>query len=80
VRRLELIPKDLVLKGKKGFSDWLIASILHPYTQRIPQDLKEDFVNELINSYIKTNPPDEKGCIHVRMIRLEIEAYPENTL
>jgi trans-aconitate methyltransferase len=79
VKRLELIPKDLVLEGKKGFSDWLIASILHPYTQRIPQDLKEDFVNELINSYIKTNPPDEKGCIHVRMIRLEIEAYPENT-
>lgn len=75
VRRLELIPKDLALEGKKGLSDWLIASILHPYTQKIPQDLKEHFMNELVNSYIEANPPDEKGYVHVRMIRIEIEAY-----
>ena len=79
VKCLELIPKDLALEGKKGLSDWLIASILHPYTQRIPQDLKENFMNELVNSYIETNPPDEKGFVHVRMIRVEIEAYPEKS-
>lgn len=77
VKRLETIPKDLTLEGKKGLSDWLIASILHPYTQLVTQNLKEDFVNELVNSYVENNPPDDKGYVHIRMIRVEIEADSE---
>jgi trans-aconitate 2-methyltransferase len=77
VKRLEKIPKDMVLEGKKGLSEWMSASIMHPYIKRIPQNMKEDFMNELIDSFIGTNPLDDKGHSHVRMIRLEIEAYPE---
>jgi trans-aconitate methyltransferase len=77
VKRLEKIPKDMVLEGKKGLSAWMIASVLHPYTQRIPQSMRENFMNELVNLFVDANPPDDKGYVHVRMIRLEIEAYPE---
>lgn len=77
VKRLELSPKDMALEGKRGLSAWMIASIMHPYTQRIPQSMREDFTNELVNLYVEANPPDDKGHVHVLMIRLEIEAYPE---
>jgi hypothetical protein len=39
--------------------------------------MRENFMNELVNSFVETNPPDDKGQVHVRMMRLEIEAYPE---
>lgn len=77
VKRLELNPKDMALEGKKGLFAWMTASILHPYTQRLPQSMRENFMNELVNLFVDDNPLDYKGCVHVRMIRLEIEAYPE---
>jgi len=76
VKRLELSPKDMVLEGKKGLFAW-IASVWHPYTQRIPQSIRENFINEFVNFFVNANPPDDKGYVHVQMIRLEIEAYAE---
>jgi trans-aconitate 2-methyltransferase len=54
-----------------------VASILHPYTQRIPESMREGFINELINYFVEINPPDNKGDFHVLMMRLEIETYSE---
>jgi trans-aconitate 2-methyltransferase len=76
VKRLELISKDMALEGKKGLIGW-IASTWHPYTQQVPEELKEEFINELATLFADNNPPDDKGYIHIRMLRLEIEAYPE---
>ncbi|HWQ48487.1 MAG TPA: methyltransferase domain-containing protein [Methanosarcina sp.] len=76
IKRLELIPKDMVLQGKSGLFTW-IASTWHPYTQQVPQELKEDFINELVALFVKNYSPDDKGYIHVQMRRLEIEAYRE---
>ena len=53
------------------------ALILHPYTQRILQSMKENFISELINYFVETNPPDNKGYFHIRVMRLEIGAYSE---
>lgn len=76
IQRLELISKDMALEGEKGlFAS--IASTWHPYTQQVPQELKEDFIKELVALFVKSYPPDNKGYVHVQMKRLEIEAYPE---
>jgi trans-aconitate 2-methyltransferase len=79
VKRLEMISKDMALDGKKGIYDW-IDSTWHPYTQQVPHRLKEEFINELVTLFISTCPPDDKGYVHVQMIRLEIEAYREKDL
>ena len=76
INRLEMSLKDMTLEGEKGLFSW-IESTWHPYTQQVPQELKEDFINELVTLFVNSNPPDDKGYLHVRMIRLEIEAYPE---
>lgn len=72
-RRTELYSKDMALKGKEGLSGWF-ASTWHPFTQRVPENLKEEFIDELTTHFIKLHPLDNEGYVHVRMVRLEIEA------
>lgn len=76
IKRLELISKDMALQGDSALFAW-IASTWHPYIQQVPQELKEDFINELVTLFVKSYPPDGKGYVHVQMKRLEIEAYRE---
>jgi trans-aconitate methyltransferase len=76
VMRLEMLSKDMVLEGEKGLFSW-IASTWHPYTQQVPEELKEEFINELVTRFVGNNPPDDKGFVCIWMVRLEIEAYPE---
>jgi len=66
----------MALEGKKGLFAW-IESTWHPYTQRVPPELKEDFINELVTLFASNHPLDDRGYVHVQMIRLEIEASPE---
>jgi trans-aconitate methyltransferase len=76
IKRLELISKDMALEGEKGlFAS--IESTWHPYIQQVPQELKGDFINELVALFVKNYPSDDKGYVHVQMKRLEIEAYRE---
>jgi trans-aconitate 2-methyltransferase len=73
VKRLELISKNMALEGETGLFAW-IASTWLPYTQRIPDELEEDFINEVVSLFVRKNPPDDKGHVHLQMKRLEIEA------
>jgi len=72
-KRLELIPKDMTQKGKKGLAGWIRTTWL-PYTRRIPEDERNTFISDVINLYSKTFPMDDNGLFHVKMIRLEVEA------
>jgi len=74
--RAELYSKDMALKGKEGLSGWF-ASTWHPFTERVPEDLKEEFIDELTTLFIELHPPDNEGYVHIRMVRLEIEADVE---
>jgi trans-aconitate 2-methyltransferase len=78
-RRMELVPKNMLLGGEDGLSAW-IASTWHPFTQKIPESLKQEFIAELVERYVKSHPPDAKGAVQVRMLRLEIEACLEKKL
>lgn len=71
--RVELIPKDMIHQGRTGFSSWIRTTWL-PYTQRLPESRREDFIGELVDAYTLEFPEDDRGFIHVRMIRLEVEA------
>lgn len=78
VKRLEIYPKDMVFKDKQGLFGW-IASVWHPYTQKVPENLKYEFIKEFVEIFFRIYPPDKDGNAHVTMIRLEIEAYAEKS-
>ncbi len=72
--RVELISKVMNQKGVEGLKSW-IRTVWLPYTQRIPEDIREDFIDELATRYIEQHPLDNEGMVHVNMVRLEIEAF-----
>jgi trans-aconitate methyltransferase len=52
---------------------WLRTTWI-PYVQRVPENLREQFIQAVTKRYVSKHPPDADGQIHVRMVRLEIEA------
>jgi trans-aconitate 2-methyltransferase len=71
--RAELIPKDMTQQGSDGLAGWVRTTWL-PYTQRVPDHLREEFVSEVVQRYAERCPPDADGALHVKMVRLEVEA------
>ncbi len=49
--RIELIPKDMIQSGRECVGSW-IASTWLPYIERIPEEFRHDFINEIVNRYI----------------------------
>jgi trans-aconitate 2-methyltransferase len=74
VKRIELIPKEMLHKGKEKLAAWIRTTWL-PYTQRLPEELREEFIDEIADQYIENNPVDNDGFIHVKMMRLEVEMF-----
>lgn len=72
--RIELFPKDMQHQGREGLKGW-IRTTWFPYTARLPEELREPFLNEILDAYLATSPVDAQGNTHVEMIRLEVEAY-----
>jgi trans-aconitate methyltransferase len=71
--RAEIIFKDMQHQGKEGLKGWL-RTTWFPYTDRLPSELRNVFLEEVVESYIATHPIDAQGNTHVTMVRLEIEA------
>lgn len=71
--RVELISKVMDQKGVDGLKAWM-RTVWLPYTQRIPGDLQEKFIEEVATKYIEYHPLDKNGLVHVNMVRLEVEA------
>jgi trans-aconitate 2-methyltransferase len=71
--RAELIPKDMVHRDRPAFEDWLRTTWL-PYTQRVPEARRAAFTTQLVDKYLEAHPPDANGAVHVKMVRLEVEA------
>ncbi len=73
IRTLKLAPKDAAYAGADGFATWLRATWL-PFVQRVPENLREEFIAAVTQRYLAKHPPDAADNIRVRMVRLEIEA------
>jgi trans-aconitate methyltransferase len=72
-RGVRLSSKDAVYDGRDGFAAWLRTTWL-PYTQRVPENLREEFIAAVTDRYVARHPLDADGRFHVRMMRLEIDA------
>ena len=72
-RGVRLSSKDAVYDGHAGFAAWLRTTWL-PYVQRVPENLREKFIAAVTDRYVAKHPPDADGRVHVRMMRLEIDA------
>lgn len=70
---IRLAEKDAVHPDRDAFVAWLRTTWL-PYTQRVPEDRREEFINCSADRYLAKHPPDANGAVHVKMVRLEIEA------
>jgi trans-aconitate methyltransferase len=73
IEHLGLVDKDMPWTGPHGLAAWF-RTTWHPYTQRVPEPLREEFIAAVTDRYLAKHPPDADGLIHVRMVRLEIEA------
>jgi trans-aconitate methyltransferase len=72
-KRIQLIPKDMVHETRDALTGWL-RTVFLPYTERLPEALREEFVGAVADAYVARRPPDKNGGIHVKMVRLEVEA------
>lgn len=73
INSLKLAPKDATYDGLDGFATWLRTTWL-PYVQRVPEQAREEFIAAVTDRYLAKHPLDSKGLVHVRMVRLEIDA------
>jgi trans-aconitate 2-methyltransferase len=73
IQSLKLAPKDATYDGAAGFAMWLRTTWI-PYVQRVPEILREEFIANVTARYLAKHPADKSGRVHVRMVRLEIEA------
>jgi len=71
--RVELIPKDMTHDGKSGLEGWIRTTWL-PYTERIPKEMRDDFIEEVCAKYLDKVPLAADGKAHVAMVMIEVEA------
>ncbi len=71
--RVELIERDMTQRGPEGLAGWVRTTWM-PYTQRVPEEHRERFVMDVVDSYLQRHPLDDQGLAHVQMVRLEVEA------
>ncbi len=72
-RRIELLPRDMKQKGRDGLLGWVRTTWM-PYTERLPETLREQFLAEVADHYLAVHPLTPQGEAVVRMVRLEVEA------
>ena len=73
VTRLELFPRDMPHAGRAALLGWL-RTTWFPYTDCLPAESRDAFIDEVATAYGAAHPPDESGVYHVRLVRLEVEA------
>ncbi len=72
-RQVRLRPKRARFAGEAEFLAWLRTTWL-PYTQRVPEPVREAFLQAVADVYLNRHPPAADGWIAVRMVRLELDA------
>ncbi|MEC4747920.1 methyltransferase domain-containing protein [Methylomicrobium sp. Wu6] len=72
-QRVELISKDAVHANREKFKGWIRTTWL-PYTERVSEGEREQFIELIATSYLEKAPLDAEGRVHVPMVRLEVEA------
>ena len=71
--KAHLFEIDMVHESADGLRRWL-RTTWFPYTDCLPQELKNAFLNQLVSAYLGQYPVDKEGRTHVKMVRLEVRA------
>jgi trans-aconitate 2-methyltransferase len=79
VKRVALVPKDMIAQGKEGLEAWVRTTGVPDYLNRVPESLRQTLINEIVDKYIEKYPLDITGLIRVSMMRLEVEAIKAET-
>lgn len=90
IQKLKLAPKDATYEGAQDFATWLRttwipyvqrvpdkvgqASSLPSSGKLAGKNPREEFIAAVTERYLAKHPPDPAGKVHVRMMRLEIDA------
>lgn len=70
---VRLVPKDAVHENRAAFEGWFRTTWM-PYTHRVPEERRKALIQAVAQRYLKRYPVDSTGAVHVRMVRLELEA------
>lgn len=70
---VRLVSKDAVHEDTAAFKAWLRTTWM-PYTQRVPEERRGEFIEAVVQCYLKVRPVDVRGAVRVRMVRLELDA------
>ena len=73
LNRIELIPKKMDHAGITALKGWIRTTWL-PYTERVPEEKRERFIDIVSKKYIERYSANSNGIINVQMVRLEVEA------
>ena len=73
INAVDLAPKDATYDGVEGLTTWLRTTWL-PFVQRVPETVREEFIAAVTQRYLAKHPADRENRVHVRMVRLEIDA------
>ena len=68
----ELIPRTMS-HTIDGFAAWVRTTKM-PYTQCVPEALREEFIGSVVAEYVERFPPDPQGRVAVTMNRLDVIA------
>ncbi|MCW3999615.1 MAG: methyltransferase domain-containing protein [Candidatus Bathyarchaeota archaeon] len=77
--RVELFPRDMKFPSAEGMAGWVRTTWL-PFTERVPPEKREGFVEAIVNHYLKEHPAGNDGLIHLGMMRLEVEAQKKREI
>ena len=61
------------VKAVRKSPGWIRTTWL-PYTGRVPEELRDEFIDRIAARYLERVPLDGDGKAHVDMVRLEVEA------
>ena len=73
LNRIELIPKKMDHAGITALKGWICTTWL-PYTERVPEEKRERFIDIVSKKYIERYSANSNGIINIQMVRLEVEA------
>jgi trans-aconitate 2-methyltransferase len=72
--RVELFPKDMKFNNSKDLAGWVRTKWL-PFTDRLPEELRAKFVQEIVVRYLKANPAYTEGMVDVATMCIEVEVH-----
>ena len=60
-------------QGKEKLAGWIRTTWM-PFTKCVPEDKRDDFIAQFVDSFLAQNPLYSQGLAHVSMVRLEVDA------